>query len=71
MSASGSLLVFSDGLTIKLFDAATERTTTLAHAHTPPVGLSISGRRVVSAEDRVGWLGDLTGPGRVLSLDVG
>jgi hypothetical protein len=70
-SASGSRLVFADGLAIELYDAATGRTTTIAHAHTRPVGLSIVGRRVVWAEDRRNRFGDLVGPGRVLSLDVG
>ena len=70
VAVSGSRVVYSDGPVIRLLDARTGERTRLAVAEVAPSALSISGNRVVWAENREGK-NELLGFVRAITIRVG
>ena len=64
LSAAGDSVVYSTGLAIHVLDVTTVRSTRVALAAAPPIGLSIEGRRIAWAENARGraWIKSLTLP---------
>lgn len=63
LSASSRAIVFHSGLSIRALYIRTHKAQTVAHATTPPIGLSIEGSRIA-------WAENVGGHGRIRALDL-